>query len=138
MTRAFGWSISSTTLIPFADLMNHGMDTIDHNIVHLGYELEPAKKHPKYRVKKSKINLKMFLEEEAFNYSKKYTKENLEGSFLKNDYKYVNPRNKYVRHFQKPFLEDQYPECCLDENNFDVHDQVQTRKRIYLLNLCLL
>lgn len=30
MTRCFGWSLSSTSLIPFADMMNHHIDTATH------------------------------------------------------------------------------------------------------------
>ena len=40
--------------------MNHGIDTIDHNIIHIGFELDPLNKHKKYKIKKHKINLQLF------------------------------------------------------------------------------
>jgi hypothetical protein len=30
MTRAFGWSVPSASLIPFADMLNHGESYLDH------------------------------------------------------------------------------------------------------------
>lgn len=32
MTRAFGWSVPSASLIPFADMLNHGEPHLDHFI----------------------------------------------------------------------------------------------------------
>jgi hypothetical protein len=104
MTRVFGWSISSTTLIPFADLMNHGMDTIDHNIVHMGYELDSNRKNEKYKLKKPKINLKSFLEDEKLDYGKKYDKNVLEGTFLKYDYSWKNKRKHYFDKLKEKYL----------------------------------
>jgi hypothetical protein len=33
MTRAFGWSVPSAALIPFADMLNHDDNHLDHVLV---------------------------------------------------------------------------------------------------------
>jgi hypothetical protein len=38
MTRAFGWSVPSASLIPFADMLNHGDKYLDHFLIDLKRE----------------------------------------------------------------------------------------------------
>jgi hypothetical protein len=40
MTRAFGWSVPSASLIPFADMLNHGEHYLDHFLTDLEREKE--------------------------------------------------------------------------------------------------
>ena len=37
MTRCFGYYFGEASLIPIADLMNHGCQAIDHQLIHLNY-----------------------------------------------------------------------------------------------------
>jgi hypothetical protein len=34
MTRCFGWSLKSTSLVPFADMLNHSNVAATHYVVH--------------------------------------------------------------------------------------------------------
>ncbi len=45
MTRCFGWSTPSTTMIPYADMMNHGINSATHYIIDMKFEKEPENKH---------------------------------------------------------------------------------------------
>lgn len=38
LTRCFGYYFSTACMIPVADLMNHGCETIDHQLIHLNLE----------------------------------------------------------------------------------------------------
>lgn len=40
MTRCFGWSLKSTSLVPFADMLNHSNNATTHYVVHSGIENE--------------------------------------------------------------------------------------------------
>ena len=39
MTRCFGWSLPSTSMVPFADMLNHGIEAATHYMVNEYYEL---------------------------------------------------------------------------------------------------
>ena len=56
MTRCYGWSLPSTFLIPLADFLNHGKYGVDHYLIHEGFEVKEAKKHPEYNIKKKKLD----------------------------------------------------------------------------------
>jgi hypothetical protein len=45
MTRCYGWSLPSTCLVPFADMMNHSCESTTHYIVNSLYEKRPQRKH---------------------------------------------------------------------------------------------
>jgi hypothetical protein len=38
MTRCFGWSLKSTSIIPVADFFNHSNEAATHYVVHKGIE----------------------------------------------------------------------------------------------------
>lgn len=38
MTRCFGWSLKSTSLVPFADMLNHSNNATTHYVVHAALE----------------------------------------------------------------------------------------------------
>lgn len=38
MTRCFGWSLKSTSLVPFADMLNHSNTATTHYVVHADIE----------------------------------------------------------------------------------------------------
>ena len=50
MTRSFGWSLASTSLIPIADLLNHHVHTATHYMMHLGMEKNQENKHKNYKI----------------------------------------------------------------------------------------
>lgn len=39
MTRCFGYYFNEASLIPVADLINHGCTAINHQLIHLNYEM---------------------------------------------------------------------------------------------------
>jgi hypothetical protein len=55
-TRAFGWSLPSTSLIPLADSLNHNNDYVTHMLVDTKLELEP---NEQYKVRRNKYNLSL-------------------------------------------------------------------------------
>lgn len=57
MTRVFGWTLPSSSLIPFADNLNHGPLATTHYFVHKQMEMGQTPKHPNYKIKLGKINL---------------------------------------------------------------------------------
>lgn len=38
MTRCFGWSLKSTSLVPFADMLNHSNVAATHYVIHANIE----------------------------------------------------------------------------------------------------
>lgn len=38
MTRCFGWTIPSTSLIPYADMLNHSTEATTYHLIKLDYE----------------------------------------------------------------------------------------------------
>ena len=38
MTRCFGWSLKSTSIVPFADMLNHSNKATTHYVIHSGIE----------------------------------------------------------------------------------------------------
>ena len=58
MTRAFGWSIPESYLIPFADMLNHGQNSIEQCV--LDITKETGDSHVKGYLKKyTKCNLEI-------------------------------------------------------------------------------
>lgn len=38
MTRCFGYYFGQSAMIPIADLINHGCETVDHQLINVSYE----------------------------------------------------------------------------------------------------
>jgi hypothetical protein len=38
MTRCFGYYFGQSAMIPIADLINHGCETVDHQLINVKYE----------------------------------------------------------------------------------------------------
>lgn len=66
MTRCYGWSMPSTFLIPFADLMNHHNNTITHYMINTGIEKSNDYSHNSYKMKKDKLNMQIFKDPELY------------------------------------------------------------------------
>ena len=68
MTRAFGYSLPSTSMIPLADLMNHNNNTTTSSMILTKFEIDgkndSVKTDSGYLIKKNKINLDIFNIEE--------------------------------------------------------------------------
>lgn len=60
MTRAFGWSVPSASLIPFADMLNHGDRYLDHFLIDLQRESNTTTDEGGYVRKSKKCNMKLF------------------------------------------------------------------------------
>jgi len=68
MTRCFGWSLKSTSLVPFADMLNHSNKAATHYLVHAGIEngivFEDLHKQKaaeeQYYLKREKLDLDLF------------------------------------------------------------------------------
>ena len=58
LTRCYGWSVKYTSLIPFADLLNHNTSAVDHFFVDKNLENDKFL-DPDYKMKKDKINLEL-------------------------------------------------------------------------------
>lgn len=56
MSRCFGWSLKSTSMIPIADFLNHSNVACTHYVVHRKLE-DTDQKHLQYIHKKKKLNL---------------------------------------------------------------------------------
>lgn len=41
MTRCFGWSLPSTSLVPFADMLNHSNEATTYFLVNKKFEKNP-------------------------------------------------------------------------------------------------
>ena len=82
MTRIFGYSLPCTCLVPFGDLFNHNNYASTHYIVNYKFEKDELNKAENYKIKKHKLNLKIFSEE--------FFDENV-------DYSYKNKRLEYVK-----------------------------------------
>lgn len=55
LTRCFGYYFSTACMIPIADLMNHGCETVDHQLIHLNFENE-LEFDETYNPRKHKLN----------------------------------------------------------------------------------
>ncbi|KRX00204.1 Rubisco LSMT, substrate-binding domain [Pseudocohnilembus persalinus] len=92
MTRCFGYSVPSTCLIPFADLLNHNNNSATHYTVQTKYEQNPEQKPANYVIKQEKIDMDIFQIKEIQKADK--TKFKQHGLRIKHVYE------------QKAFLED--------------------------------
>ena len=45
MTRGYGWSLPSTSMMPFADMFNHHNQCTTHYLVNKKYEADVKSKH---------------------------------------------------------------------------------------------
>ena len=86
---SYGWTLPSVCLVPLADMFNHHCDSTTHYIVNTDFESNPEKSHPKYRIKKHKINLSLMGEPTLT-----FSPEEIEKKKL---YVYRNKRKEYVK-----------------------------------------
>ncbi len=63
MTRCFGWSLPSTCLVPFVDMLNHNNESATHYLVHKKYERNVETKHEQYKIKKNKMDFSLYKDE---------------------------------------------------------------------------
>lgn len=82
MTRVFGWSLPSTSLIPFADMLNHGIYAATHYVIHKKMEVDTEKRHPQYVVKNQKINLQLLKIQDLQIDPSKYISKDKKKEFL--------------------------------------------------------
>lgn len=54
MTRCYGWSLKYTSLVPFADGLNHNIDAVEHFVIDPKLEQNPVQG---YNNKINKMNL---------------------------------------------------------------------------------
>ena len=91
MTRCFGWSLPSTSLVPLADLLNHNYEMVTHYIINKKLEIQGEKEQlNQYKLKKNYLNMKIFKEDMLINeeasiystkkikYVKKYSQKELD------------------------------------------------------------
>ncbi|KAM3135265.1 hypothetical protein pb186bvf_012563 [Paramecium bursaria] len=57
MSRCFGWSLKSTSMIPVADFLNHSNQACTHNMVHKIFEQNNEDFQKQYKIKKDKLDL---------------------------------------------------------------------------------
>ncbi|KAL4463988.1 hypothetical protein ABPG74_005925 [Tetrahymena malaccensis] len=108
MTRVFGHFLPYTCLVPFGDLFNHGNHSATHYIVNNLFEADESIAHPKYKIKKNKIDLGIFDTDnkgifQASNNDFHYRSKRLR--FVKDHYKVLCPNLKYLIENRK-FIED--------------------------------
>lgn len=58
MTRCFGYYFGEASLIPIADLINHGCEVVDHQLINVRYE-KGLEFNESYNEKSDKIDLSM-------------------------------------------------------------------------------
>lgn len=63
MTRAFGWSVPSASLIPFADMLNHGESYLDHFLADVEREKIGETEDTVYTYKKKRCDMTIFKKE---------------------------------------------------------------------------
>lgn len=58
MTRCFGWSMPTTSLVPLADMLNHSYDGTTYNIINIKNETEKIKPD-KYKLLHDEVDLSL-------------------------------------------------------------------------------